>query len=129
MRKNEKGYIDSDVMFGLLCVLFIGGLIFAALFVRFQLSNQTVSGIAYNVSHNSFIGDNTHFSVRAGENTPVSEENQSTYCLPPNSQYKDLVNRAAQDKRVKIVVTADKYFAIKAPWVCYPNVKVTEVKE
>lgn len=132
MRKNEKGYIDSDIFWGigmLLMILVVIGLIFAAIFVRFQLSNSTTSGIAYNLSHNSFIDDNTHFSVRAGENTPVTEENQSTYCLPPNSEYKDLVSRAAADKRVKIVVTADKYFAVQAPWVCNPNVKVTEVKE
>lgn len=128
MRNNQKGYIDGDVLFGLGTIIVIGLLIFAALFVRFQTSNQVVSGISYNTSNDSFIGGNTHFSVRAGENTPVSEENQSTYCLPPNSPYKDLVNRAAQDKRIKIVVTAEKYFAIKAPWVCQPNIKVTEVK-
>lgn len=128
MRKNQRGYIDSDFMFGIGAILFIVGIVFALLFVRFQLSNSVVSGIAYNTSNDSFIGGNTHFSVRAGENTPVTEENESSYCLPPNSPYKDLVNRAAQDKSVKIVVTAEKYFAIKAPWVCQPNVKVTEVK-
>lgn len=128
MRKNQRGYIDSDFMFGIGAILFIVGIVFALFFVRFQLSNSVVSGIAYNTSNDSFIGGNTHFSVRAGENTPVTEENESSYCLPPNSPYKDLVNRAAQDKSVKIVVTAEKYFAIKAPWVCQPNVKVTEVK-
>jgi hypothetical protein len=70
----------------------------------------------------------TKFSVRAGENTPVTEENQSSYCLPPNSPYKELVNKAAQDKRIKVVVTAKKYFVFKAPWTCQPNVTVTEVK-
>jgi len=128
MRNNQRGYIDSDVVWGLAVIIIIPLIIFAALFVRFQPSNSVVSGIAYNTSNDSFIGGNTHFSVRAGENTPVTEENQSTYCLPPNSPYKELVNRAAQDKRVKIVVTAEKYFAIKAPWVCQPNIKVTEVK-
>lgn len=128
MRNNQRGYIDSDVVFGLGFIIIIALIIFAALFVRFQLSNSVVSGIAYNTTNDGFISGNTNFSVRAGENTPVSEENQSTYCLPPNSPYKDLVNRAAQDKRVKIVVTAEKYFAIQAPWVCNPNIKVTEVK-
>ena len=129
MRTNEKGYIDSDVVVGLGFIIVIGLIIFAALFVRFQLSNSVVSGIAYNTSNDSLIGGNTHFSVRAGENTPVTKENESSFCLPPNSPYKDLVNRAAQDKRVKIVVTAEKYFAIQAPWVCAPNIKVSEVKE
>jgi len=128
MRTNQKGYIDSDVVFGLGFIIIIALVIFALFFVRFQPSNSVVSGIAYNTSNDSLFGGNTHFSVRAGENTPVTEENQSTYCLPPNSPYKDLVNRAAQDKRIKIVVTAEKYFAIQAPWVCNPNVKVTEVK-
>lgn len=128
MRNNQRGYIDSDALFGLSIIVIMGLFLFTALFVRFQLSNSVVSGIAYNTSNNSFIGDNTHFSIRAGENTLVTEENQSTYCLPPNSPYKDLVNRAAQDKRVKLVVTADKFFAIKLPWTCYPNVKVAEVK-
>ena len=128
MRNNQKGYIDGDVLFGLGTIIIIALVVFSVFFVRFQASNSVVSGIAYNTSNDSFIGGNTHFSVRAGENTPVSEENQSTYCLPPKSPYKDLVNRAAQNKGVKIVVTAEKYFAIKAPWVCQPNIKVTEVK-
>lgn len=128
MRSNQKGYIDGEIIWGLFLILLVPAFIFAALFVRFQASNSVVSGIAYNTSNDSLIGGNTHFSVRAGENTPVSEENQSTYCLPGNSPYKDLVNRAAQDKRVKIVVESKKYFAIQAPWVCHDNVIVTEVK-
>lgn len=128
MRNNQRGYIDGDILWGLAVIILVPLFIFTILFVRFQLSNSVVSGIAYNTSNDSFIGGNTHFSVRAGENTPVTDENQSTYCLPPNSPYKDLVNRAAQDKRIKIVVTANKYFAIQAPWVCNPNIKVTEVK-
>lgn len=128
MRNNQRGYIDGDILWGLAVLVLVPAFIFAVLFVRFQASNSVVSGIAYNTSNDSFIGGNTHFSVRASENTYVTEENQSSYCLPPDSPYKELVNRAAQNKSVKIVVTADKYFAIKAPWVCYPNIKVTEVK-
>lgn len=126
MRDNQKGYIEA--IGALVVLLLIVGFILALFTVRFKLSNETVSGIVYNTTHNRFISDATMFSVRAGENTPVTEENQSTYCLPPNSPYKDLVTKAAQDKRIKVVVTADKYFAIKAPWTCQPNVKVTEVK-
>lgn len=126
MKNNQKGYVE--VMGGLFVLLLIIGVVFAIFFVRFKLANETVSGIVYNTTHNRFISDATAFSVRAGENTPVTEENQSTYCLPPNSPYKELVTRAAQDKRIKVVVTADKYFAIKAPWTCQPNVKVEEVK-
>lgn len=123
MRKNEQGYIGA-----ILLTLLVIGFLFLILFVRFQASNDTSSGVAYNVSNDNFISGSTYFSIRAGENTPVTEENQSTYCLPKGSPYIDLVNKAAQDKRIKVVITADKYFAIQAPWTCYPNVKVTEVK-
>ena len=126
MRDNQKGYIEA--IGALVVFLLIVGFVLALFTVRFKLSNETVSGIVYNTTHNRFISDATMFSVRAGENTPIDDTNRSTFCLPPNSPYKELVTRAAQDKRVKVVVTADKYFAIKAPWTCQPNVKVTEVK-
>ncbi len=126
MKNNQRGYIE--IVGGLLVLLLILGFIFTIFFVRFKLSNETVSGIVYNTTNNRFISDATGFSVRAGENTYVTEENQSTYCLPPNSPYKELVNKAAQDKRIKVVVSAKKYFAVKAPWTCQPNVTVTEVK-
>lgn len=124
--KDQRGYIEA---LGVISVLvLVGVLLFAMFFVRFKLSNEVTSGIAYNTTNNRFISNATGFSVRAGENTPITDENQSTYCLPPNSQYKDLVNRAAEDKRVKITVNAKKYFTIKAPWTCQPNVTVTEIK-
>lgn len=126
MRLNQKGYIE-DYGFALIVMIFIC-VVISAMFVGLKLNNETVSGIVYNTTNDRFISGATQFSVRAGENTPVTEENKSSYCLPPNSPYKDLVNRAAQDKRIKVVVTAEKYFDIKAPWTCYPNVKVTEVK-
>jgi hypothetical protein len=123
---NQKGFIE--VVGGLVVVLLIVGFFLAVFTVRFKGSNEVVSGIAYNTKNDKLISGNTTFSVRAGENTPVTSENQSSYCLPPNSEYKELVNRAAEDKRIKIVVTAKKYFAIQAPWTCKDNVTVTEVK-
>lgn len=123
---NERGDVE-----GLFVALFILGMIFFLFllpFVGFKPSNEVVSGIVYNTKNDTFVGGNTTFSVRAGENTPVTEENQSSYCLPPNSKDKELVNRAAQDKRIKVVVEAKKYFDLKLPWTCYPNVTVKEVK-
>lgn len=126
MRKNEKGSIEIvGILFVLLMIMVF---IFAIFFVRFKGSNERVSGIVYNTKNNLLISGNTTFSVRASESTYVSEENKSSYCLPPNSPYIALVNKAAEDKRIKVVVTADKYFAIQSPWTCNPNVKVTEVK-
>ena len=93
--------------------------------IRIEASNQNVSGVAYNVKNDSFISGNTHFSVRASEDTYVSEENKSSYCLPPKSPYIDLVNKAAEDKTIKIVVKTEKVFTlVSAPWVCADNVKV-----
>lgn len=124
--KNQKGFIE--IVGALFVLLLIIAFFFSIFCVRFKTHNEVVSGIAYNTSNDSLIAGNTDFSVRAGENTYVSQENQSSYCLPPHSPYKALVNKAAEDKRIKIVVTAKKYFAIQAPWTCKNNVVVTEEK-
>lgn len=126
MRNNQKGFIE--VLGALFVLALIVGFIFAIFFVRFKLSNETVSGIVYNTTNDRFISGATCFGVRASEATYVNEETKSTYCIPKNSPYKELVNRAAADKRVKVTVTANKYFTVKAPWTVYPNVKVAEVK-
>lgn len=92
---------------------------------RIAISEQNVSGIAYNVKNNTFISGNTHFSIRASEDTYVSEENRSSYCLPPNSPYIKLVNEAAKDKSIKLNIQTEKNFeVVAAPWVCADNVKV-----
>lgn len=124
--KNEKGFIEAIVVLfviSLVCVCVV-----ALFVVRFKLSNEVVSGIVYNTTNDRFISSATQFSVRASEATYTTKENRSTYCLPPNSPYKELVNRAAKDKRVKVEVEAHKYFAVKAPWTCQPNVIVRVVK-
>src|SRR5690606_1722917 len=108
-------------------LLLIVGFLFLIFFVRFKLSNETVSGIVYNTTNDRFISGATCFGVRASEATYVNEETKSTYCVPKNSPYKELINRGAADKRVKVRVDAGKYFTIKAPWSVYPNVTVTEV--
>lgn len=119
---NNRGFLG--VVVGVFFVL-----LFLAMFlVSFKPNNEVVSGIVYNTSYSHLFTGNTHFSVRASEATYVSEENRSSYCLPPNSPYLPLIKKAAEDKRVKVVVTADKYFALQAPWTCKNNVRVTEVK-
>lgn len=122
---NEKGFME--VMGGLIVLLLIVGFFLTIFCVRFKLSNEVVSGIAYNTTNDRFISGATKFSVRASENTYTDDNNRSTYCLPPKSPYKALVNKAAKDKRVKIEVEAKKYFTVKAPWTCQPNVTVREV--
>lgn len=126
MRRNQKGFIE--VVGALIVALLVIGFFALLLCIRFKGSQEVVSGIAYNTTNNSFISGNTHFSVRAGIDTYVNQNNESDYCLPPHSPYIALVNRAAENKDIKIVVTAKKYFAIQAPWTCRANITVTEVK-
>lgn len=126
VKSNEKGFVEE--LFLLITAVLFVAFFLSIFFVRFSVSSQRVSGIVYNTTNDGFISGNTNFSVRASESTYVSEENQSSYCLPPNSPHIELVNRAAENKNVKVVVTTDKYFAIQLPWTCHPNVKVTEVK-
>lgn len=122
--KNEDGFVGAVVV-----TLLVVGLLFAMFTTQMSWSDQNVSGIVYNTKNNKALTGNTTFSVRAGENTPVTTENESAYCLPPNSPYKELVNRAAADKKVKVNITTKKFFKFPiAPWTCYPNVTVTEVK-
>lgn len=93
--------------------------------VRLQTSDNVVSGIVYNNQNNIIFGGNTYFRVRASENTVVTKENTSKFCLPPNSPYIKLVNEAAKDKNIKVVVTSNKVFTIVlSPWHCVDNVKV-----
>lgn len=93
--------------------------------VRLQTSDNVVSGIVYNNQNNSIFTGNTYFSIRASENTIVTGENISRFCLPPNSPYTKLVNEAAKDKNIKVVVTSSKVFTmVLSPWHCVDNVKV-----
>ena len=126
MKSNQKGFIEE---FGMLAIVFIViAILFLVIFIRWEISEDNVSGIVYNTTNNSFISGNTYFSVRAGVNTYVSEENKSEYCLRQDSPYKELVNKAASDKNIKVQVTSKKGFWVKAPWTCIDNVTVTEVK-
>lgn len=109
----------------ILAALTIAAPIYFLLSVRLQTSDNVVSGIVYNNQNNSIFGGNTYFRVRASENTVVTKENTSKFCLPPNSPYIKLVNEAAKDKNIKVVVTSSKVFTmVLSPWHCVDNVKV-----
>ena len=109
----------------ILAALTVAAPIYLLFSVRLQTSDNVVSGIVYNNQNNSIFGGNTYFRVRASENTVVTKENTSKFCLPPNSPYIKLVNEAAKDKNVKVVVTSSKVFTmVLSPWHCVDNVKV-----
>lgn len=114
-----------DFLEYILMILMIVVPIYCILSVRLQVSDNVASGIVYNNQNNSIFGGNTYFSIRASENTVVTKENISNFCLPPNSPYIKLVNEAAKDKNIKVVVTSSKVFTMmSAPWGCVDNVKV-----
>lgn len=119
------GAFFAIILFGLVLVV---APIWLLMSVKWEPSAQNVSGIVYNVSNDAFISGNTYFSVRASENTYVSEENKSSYCLPPGSKYIELVNKAAENKDIKVVVKTSKVFTFKAPWACVDNVTVTKAE-
>lgn len=123
---NNDGFIEELVLFVIVAFFVV---CFVSLFcVRFEASEQSVSGIVYNTQNSAALSGNTYFSVRAAVDTYVSQENQSSYCLPPHSPYIALLNKAAANKNIKVDVTTKKYFAIQAPWTCKANVTVTEEK-
>lgn len=109
----------------ILAALTIAVPIYLLFSVRLQTSDNVASGVVYNNQNNSIFGGNTYFRVRASENTVVTKENTSKFCLPPNSPYIKLVNEAAKDKNIKVVVTSSKVFTmVPSPWHCVDNVKV-----
>lgn len=122
--KRQAGFIGA-----ILTVIVSVAFLFLIFFTSVKFNNEVTSGIAYNTTNDAFISGNTNFSVRANEATVTSAENQSTYCLPGDSPYKAIVNKAAADKRVKIQVNSNKHFTVKLPWQCASNVTVTEVKQ
>lgn len=105
-------------------VLFLISLIPLLLFTRWEWSEDIVSGIVYDNTNNAVISGKTNFKIRASVDTYVSEDNVSRYCLPKNSPYIPLVNEAAADKSIKVVVKTRKGFWFKMPWTCIDNVTV-----
>lgn len=127
MSKYQKGFAEvvAIVLVLLVFPVLFFGFIFLVAGIRIEMSEQSVSGVAYNTTHNAWLSGNTGFSIRAAENTLVTEENQSSYCLPPGSPYIELVDKASKDKDIKLVVTTQKVFTyVMPPWTCIDNVKV-----
>lgn len=118
---SQRGFaaIETLLVIGVVILLIL------ILFLRASLTEQVVSGVVYNNQNNALISGNTTFSVRANENTMVTEENKSSYCLPPNSPYISLINEAARNKSIKVIVTTEKALTfVPTPWTCIDNVKV-----
>jgi len=123
--------IGEKVFYGLmgLLVVILSFLVGLAIFSQWTWSEENVSGIVYNTSNNGFVDGKTKFMVRASVDSYIDPEaNQSSYCVPQSSPYKELINKAAANKNIRVQVQTRKGFWIKAPWTCIDNVVVTEVK-
>lgn len=125
MEDNFYLIVGGCITLFVLSIVVIFGLL---IFSRWEVSEDNVSGIVYNTENNGFVSGATYFSVREAADTYVSEENKSSYCLPKESPYVALVNKAARDKSIKVVVTTKKGFWFKMPWTCVNNVTVEEAK-
>lgn len=125
--KREEGFIGEAV--GILIVLgLVVGFFWLLASIKWQTSDDVVSGIVYNNSNDALISGNTTFSIRASVDTYVNSSNESDFCLPAGSPYIPLVKQAAADKNIKVTVTASKKFEIMSPWGCMDNVTVTRNK-
>lgn len=129
--KRQDGFVD-EAMMGITAVLGVI-LVLSILtlpWLRVEWSEDNVSGVVYNNTNNAWPSGNTGFSVRASEDSLVTEENRSSYCLPPGSPYIDLVNEAATNKTIKVSVKTAKAFTfVPAPWTCLDNVTVERVQK
>lgn len=132
-RLNDKGYI-GDVIGVALVIVFVLAIVWgvsALLRIRWSPSESRVSGIVYNVKNDKWISGSTSFSVRAAVDTYVTEENASNYCLPAGSPYIALVNKAAEDKDIKVVVRTSKvsFRLVEGVTTCVDNTTVEQVKK
>lgn len=114
-----------EIMLLAVAIAALVSVVYCSSLIRWVTSESIVSGIVYNNQNDAMLSGNTYFSVRASENTVVTEENKSEFCLPPNSPYIKLVNEAAKNKNIKVVVTKSKIFTmVSFPWQCVDSVKV-----
>lgn len=124
MDRETFTYGMGCCLFVVIIMLFVGALFC----IHWEWSEDNVSGIVYNTTNNAVISGNTEFKIRASVDTYINQQNESSYCLPPNSPYKELVNKAAADKSIKVIVTTKKAFRLMAPWKCMDNTTVVEAK-
>ena len=126
--RDQRGsaLITTAVMLVITFLIFQG--IYTLMKIRWSPSESVVSGVVYDVKNNEWISGNTSFSVRASEDTVVTEENRSSYCLPNGSEYIDLINRASEDKSIKVIVRTSKvsFRIVEGATTCVDNVVVEE---
>lgn len=126
-----EAVVDKIVAF-IVIVMIIGGIfgVYKLLNMSWQAKEQVVSGIVYDASFDEWPGNNTTFKVRASVEMAVTEQTSETFCLPPDSQYIDIIRKAAEDKSVKVVVRVKKTkpHQRKSFWSCDDNTEV-EIKE
>lgn len=128
--KDVYGFLTGKawVIIITLGTILLFGLIALLSGIKWETSEDIVSGIVYDNTNNALISGNTHFKIRASADMYADENTSRTYCLPPGSEYIDLVKEAASDKNIRVVVSTEKDFKFMLPWECNDNVKVERVE-
>lgn len=126
---NQKGFIAEAAVLIAVVVGVVWGF-YTMTKIRWSPSESTASGVVYNVKNKKFISGNTSFRLRASEDTVVTEENISSYCLPKDSPYIELVNKASENKDIKVIVRTSKvsFRVVEGATTCVDNVVVEEKK-
>ncbi len=117
MEKVATGII---ILFGLGFFLLLFG-------IKWETSEDLVSGIVYDNANNKIVTGKSTFKVRASAEMYAGKDTSRTYCLPKDSPYIPLVKEAAADKNIKIVVKTSKNFQIMWPMSCPSNVVVEKL--
>lgn len=96
---------NADMIIGgVVVVVTIVVAVTVPLIIDVNFGDNVASGVVYNASFNKWPSGRATFGIRATENTVITQENASTFCLPKGSKYTELIRKAAEDKSVKLVV-------------------------
>lgn len=132
MKKTAvEAIIDISEAFIVIAMIIAGVFgVYKLLNMSWQSKEQVVSGIVYDASFDEWPGNDTTFKVRASVEMAVTEQTSQTFCLPPDSEYIDIIRKAAEDKSVKVVVRVKKTkpHQRKSFWNCDDNTEV-KIKE
>ena len=120
--------LNSNSILVIIVTIIVGCLLYLGASMDLNTSNKVVSGIVYNASFNNWPADVTRFSIRATENTVVTSENVSKFCLPKNSEYNFLIKKAAENKEIKLIVETKKSLFFHEPFACSDSLKIIEKK-
>ncbi len=123
MTKYKNGYIFiEEIIFSALAILFLIGLVFAGLFVRWNPSDKTLTGYVYQ-RQEAF--GKAKYSIRFSQN--AGEDEQPSFCAKLNSE-KDGKLKKVVGSDQKVTIKVPKYFKIAPFWHCVGEGELVEAK-